>query len=178
MVEVLLHFLIPLTLLLIVGITVKKSIIIASFATLPDFDVFFNIHRSITHSMVFIAIVFGIFAIFFYYKYKPLYKYTIVAGLVTLTHPILDAFQTYTPLLYPLYNKSFRIVTELSVNMAELSNFNFLLDFTCEIQHIDEAFGTPSGEVPGMIFSGISISIILLLLTSLAIRSVGDNNEH
>ena len=52
--EPLIHFIIPLFLLMMLGLNLKKSIIISSLAIVPDLDVIFHVHRSASHSIIFI----------------------------------------------------------------------------------------------------------------------------
>jgi len=164
--------------LLILGMSIKESSLISLFAVLPDLDVFFNSHRSISHSVFFIMLVFGLISLVLYYKYKKYVKYAVIGCIVTLTHPILDVFQTYTPILWPVYPKAIMVITDLKVNMSELSNFNFVLDFVFDIKCAEEAFGVPSSEYPGMMFSGLGISVLLVLFGALILKKVGINDKY
>jgi membrane-bound metal-dependent hydrolase YbcI (DUF457 family) len=80
----------------------KKAIIAGIIALLPDIDALTHIHRSATHSAIIILAI-TIPIIFIAWEKKPTYtKTTTLYTIALLTHPILDMFQTYTPILYPL----------------------------------------------------------------------------
>jgi len=83
-------------------IGVKRAIFAGIIALLPDFDVLFYIHRSMSHSIIILLII--MIAIISIIKIKkPSYtRTTTLFTFALLTHPILDMFQTYTPILYPL----------------------------------------------------------------------------
>jgi membrane-bound metal-dependent hydrolase YbcI (DUF457 family) len=80
----------------------KKAIIAGIIALLPDTDALTYIHRSATHSAI-IMLAITIPLTLITWEKRP--AYTKTAALYTialLTHPILDMFQTYTPIFYPL----------------------------------------------------------------------------
>jgi len=80
----------------------KKAIIAGIIALLPDIDALTHIHRSATHSTI-IILATTIPIILITWEKKPTYtKTAILYTTALLTHPILDMFQTYTPILYPL----------------------------------------------------------------------------
>ncbi|MCS7098209.1 MAG: metal-dependent hydrolase [Candidatus Methanomethyliaceae archaeon] len=82
---------------------VKTAFIIGTIALLPDFDVIFRIHRSFTHSIIFILCVCLPIMIF------KRNKFTLMSFLALTSHLIMDMFQTYTPILYPLISESIHI---------------------------------------------------------------------
>lgn len=109
--ELIIHFAVPFF-MFSHKLGLKRSILVALIALLPDLDVLFHVHRSVTHSLV-ILLVFSIpLAIALYLK-KPNEGSFIIAGIISLiSHPILDVFQTYTPILYPLLPYSLNIRLE------------------------------------------------------------------
>lgn len=171
MVEPLLHVLIPFTTLILFGISYKKSLCISLFALLPDFDVFFNVHRSITHSAVFILLICTVvFIIIHLYNinYKTNYSLKTI-GLITITllsHVVFDVFHTYTPLLYPIYNKAFWIHTELITHLDDLSYYNFVF----EIKTAEASFGDIESESVGRIFTGIGLVTLAILYCGIHYR--------
>jgi hypothetical protein len=77
--EPLIHFIVPFIVLTLVGVDVKKAFPISLLALLPDFDAFFLVHRSLSHSiMVVLAVAVPIALLT--YKLKPrLLNYVILA---------------------------------------------------------------------------------------------------
>ena len=171
--EPLLHFIIPFVVLTAFGFTLKKSVLLSSIAILPDFDVLFHIHRSITHSIVFLILICIPIVVFVKLKYPNYFHDSIVGSLVLLSHPILDVFHTYTPILYPLYNKSIHIVCELVTDMNNISDLRFFFD----IKIGQEGFGVISSSVDGIVFSSLGIGISLVILVGIVAKWRNENNK-
>lgn len=88
---------------------IKKAILAGIIALLPDLDALIHIHRSATHSII-IALTIIIPIIIIVKIKKPDHTKTMLLYTIALlTHPILDTFQTYTPILYPLITHSILI---------------------------------------------------------------------
>lgn len=82
--EPLIHFVIPFFLLMMFGLGIKKAALISLLAVLPDLDVLFHIHRSFSHSIIFI-LLFSLPAIIIAKRfYKERYCDSIIATLVIL----------------------------------------------------------------------------------------------
>ena len=171
--EPLLHFVIPFTILIFCDITLKKSFILSSIAILPDFDVLFHVHRSITHSAVFLILICIPIIAFVKLKYPNYFHDSIIGSLILLSHPILDVFHTYTPILYPLYNKSIYIVCELITDMNNISDLRFLFD----IRIGSEGFGVISSSVDGVMFSSLGVGISLVILVGIVAKWRIENNK-
>jgi membrane-bound metal-dependent hydrolase YbcI (DUF457 family) len=83
-------------------IGIKRATLAGIIALLPDLDALLHIHRSATHSIIIILAI-TIPIIIITKTKKPNHtKTTLLYIIALLTHPILDTFQTYTPILYPL----------------------------------------------------------------------------
>lgn len=163
--EPLIHFIIPFFLLATSGFGAKKAALISSLAILPDFDVLFHIHRSFSHSIVFI-LLFAVPAVIVTKKfYKEQYSLSIIAVLVILSHPFMDAFTFYTPVFWPLFNKSIYIVAELTTNMNNIMdlNFNFNVYFKPVV-----FYQTTNLDAP--IFSSMGFAVSLVLLTGMVLK--------
>ena len=158
--EPLIHFLIPFVVLGFCGITLKKSLALASLAILPDLDVLFHIHRSITHSAVVLILLLIPIALFIKLKYPNYFRDSLAGGLVVLSHPVLDVFDTYTPFFYPLYKKSVFVLCHLTTDMSELSDLHFLF----EIKTVSTSFSLIAPNTEGTVFSGFGIVIGLIVL--------------
>ena len=172
--EPLLHFIVPFTILVLCGLNLKKSVLLSSIAILPDFDVLFHIHRSITHSVIFLILICIPIIVFVKLKYPNYFHDSITGSLVLLTHPILDVFHTYTPILYPLYNKSMYIVCELITDMNHISDLRFLFD----IKIGSEGFGIISSSVDGIVFSSLGIGISLVILVGIVAKWRIENGRN
>lgn len=163
--EPLIHFIIPFFLLIMLGLNVKKSILISSLAVFPDLDVLFGIHRSISHSVIFIlALSIGLILILSYLGIDKSEKLLIL--LVLLSHLFLDMFGGYTPIFWPIFDKSIYIFTEMTANMKNVLDLNLIFDIRLE----KTVFYTVSGDGP--IFTGEGFGIALVLLTGLLLKNI------
>ena len=172
--EPLLHFIIPFIALLIYGLSLKKSVLLSSIAILPDFDVLFHVHRSITHSAVFLILICIPIIAFVKLKYPNYFHDSIIGSLVLLSHPILDVFHTYTPILYPLYNKSIYILCELVTDMNNISDLKFFF----EIKIGEEGFGIISSSVDGVVFSSLGVGVSLIVLIGIIVKWRVENGRN
>jgi len=87
----------------------KRAILAGIIALLPDLDALIHVHRSASHSIIIALIIVTPIIIITKIK-KPNYTRTaLLYTIALLTHPILDTFQTYTPILYPLTTYSILI---------------------------------------------------------------------
>ena len=172
--EPLIHFIIPFIVLLLIGLSIKKSVLLSSIAILPDFDVLFHVHRSITHSAIFLILICIPIIAFVKLKYPNYFHDSITGSLVLLTHPILDVFHTYTPILYPLYTKSIYVVCELVTDMNNISDLRFLFD----IRIGEEGFGIISSSIDGVMFSSLGVGISLVILTGIIAKWRIENGRN
>ena len=163
--EPLIHFIIPLFVLIILGFNLKKSILISSLAIVPDLDVIFHVHRSMSHSVFFIlALTIPIVLILNYLKIGKKSE-MMIAILVILSHPFMDMFTGSTPILWPLLDKSVYIFTELTTNMNNILDLNLIFKVNFEkvvfLQTIDSE---------GPIFTSPGFGMTLVLLVGLAMK--------
>jgi membrane-bound metal-dependent hydrolase YbcI (DUF457 family) len=165
--EPLLHFIIPLFLLIMLGFNLKKSIIISSLAIIPDLDVIFHVHRSISHSIIFIlALTIPTFLILNYLNIGKKSE-MMTAILVILSHPFMDLFTGYTPIFWPLFDKSIYIFTQLTTNMNNVLDLNLI--FKVNFDKI-MFLRTTDGDAP--IFTSQGFGITLVLLIGFAMKSL------
>ena len=116
--EPIIHFIIPFIALTLAGVDVKRALPISLLALLPDLDALLLIHRSLSHSIIIMLAAAAPIALLTY-KLKPqLLNYAILASLALASHPALDLFTGYTPILWPLSSHSLWIKTELSVHIG------------------------------------------------------------
>ena len=103
--EVALHFAVPFALTAPV-LGLRRALLVSLIALIPDLDALLQIHRSATHSLVpLLAIVAS--SVFLAHRLRPkLFGLACASGLALLSHPVMDLFSTYTPILYPLMRDS------------------------------------------------------------------------
>lgn len=156
--EPLIHFIIPFILLVMFGFNMKKATFFSLFALLPDLDVLFHIHRSFSHS-IFFLFLFAVPAIVLTSKFYKNYRGdVIIISLVILSHIFMDCFDNYTPVFWPLYNESILIVAELTTNMNNVMDLNFIFNVTVKpiafykTTNLDTAIFSSLGFAVSLIF--------------------------
>ena len=165
--EPLIHFIIPLFLLIMLGISIKKSILLSSLTIIPDLDVIFGVHRSSSHSIIVILMAsVATVLILNYLKIGKNSEY-LLAILVLLSHPFMDMFGWYTPILWPVTDKSIYIFTELTTNMNNVLDLNLIFD----IKFKETVFYKINGG-DGPIFTSQGFGVSLVLLTGLMLKNI------
>ncbi len=164
--EPLTHFIIPLFLLLILGFNLKKSVLISSLAIVPDLDVIFGVHRSISHSVIIILILSAIVVLILNYLKIGKKSDMLVGILVLLSHPFLDMFGGFTPILWPVFDKSISIFTELTTNLNNVLDLNLIFKINFEKTIFYKVHGD------GPIFTSEGFGLALVLLTGLAMKNL------
>ena len=85
---------------------VKRALLLSLLALLPDLDILLHIHRSMSHSIILISLTWiPILSAFYLFK-RRYFGMALLCFLAVLSHPLIDCFQTYTPILYPVYDRS------------------------------------------------------------------------
>jgi hypothetical protein len=163
--EPLIHFIVPFTVLIMYGMGVKKSAFFASFAILPDLDVLFHVHRSFSHSIFFILLLCTPAIIITAARHSKRTRAAVIATLVILSHPFMDLFTYFTPIFWPLYNKSIYIIAEMTTNMDNVSQLHLLFDIKLEPVVF---YHTISMDAP--IFTSTGVAVTLVILIGLILR--------
>ncbi len=174
--EPLIHFIIPLFLLIMLGINLKKSVLISSLAIIPDLDVIFGVHRSSSHSIIIILIVSIVTILILNYLKIGKNSEYLLAILVLLSHPFMDMFGWYTPILWPVADKSIYIFTELTTNMNSVLDLNLIFKINFEKTIFYKING---GDGPIFTSQGFGISLVLLiglLMKNISVRVNGVTN--
>jgi len=99
-------------------IGVRRALLLSLLALFPDLDVLIRVHRSISHSIVFLVLVCAplLLAV---YRFKPGYfRLALLGSLAVLSHPVMDCFQTYTPVLYPLLDQMVWVKVDGGVHVS------------------------------------------------------------
>ncbi|VVB91792.1 LexA-binding, inner membrane-associated putative hydrolase [uncultured archaeon] len=165
--EPLIHFIIPFFLLVMLGFNLRKAALISLLAVIPDLDVIFHVHRSISHSIIFILVVTVSIILILNYFNKKLRTEMMVAVLVILSHPFMDVFTGYTPILWPLFNKSVYIFTELTTNMNNVFDLNLIFKV-----NFDKIIFLQTTNSDAPIFTSQGVGISLVLLAGLAMKNI------
>lgn len=159
--EPLLHFAIPFTLAAILGLTLRWAFLAGFIAVLPDMDVLFYAHRSISHTLV-IPIILLIASLPL--QNRPKLRFPLqLTGLSLASHVILDFFHGYTPVLWPISNVAYTLVFDLQLHMGNNPpmslNFNLLQEpykyggFTT----LDAVFFTAEGFIIATVLIAIAL---------------------
>jgi membrane-bound metal-dependent hydrolase YbcI (DUF457 family) len=84
----------------------RRGLVAGVIALLPDLDVLFHVHRSATHSVI-VLLFFALPAAYLAHRSGVGLRFLAFAVASLLSHPILDVFQDYTPILYPFFDAVF-----------------------------------------------------------------------
>jgi len=159
--EPLLHFALPFS-LSVLKLGFKKAILLGLIALLPDIDVLLRVHRSWTHSLVVLSVLSGA-VLLMVAMFKPGdLKFSYLSTLSLLSHPIIDLFQTNTPILWPILNRSVWLKIEAWVTIPQnlipniyISVESILIEFTTFTQ-MDAPITTSLGFVISLILVSVS----------------------
>ncbi len=159
MAEPLLHFAVPFAIFRAFGINRRQAFLLSLFALLPDIDILFQVHRSFTHSIIFVMAIAVPLILFFKRRGRGLFA--LLATIAVATHLFLDLFCGFTPILWPLLNEQIALTANFTVNFSSSPTFN--LDLSCTTHPAD--FAEPM-NFEGTIFSGEGVAVSALLFFS------------
>lgn len=154
MVEPLLHFAVPFASLRAIGLDWRKVLFASLVALTPDADIFFQIHRSQSHSILVLMVVVVPLLILTRNR-RPARDLVLLGSLGILTHLVLDLFQSPTPLFWPLLDQSLWLSTTLKLHIGSLPVVTCTIEQTAmdAFASFDEAILTSPG---------LGISLVLL----------------
>ncbi len=174
--EPLLHFAIPFSIAApILGL--RKAFLVGLIALIPDLDAAVGIHRSVTHSLV-ILTLFSIAPLILIARLQPRSLDVAFASyLGMVSHLLMDLFQTYTPILYPLTNHSLWI----DVNgIIRISQETLATQLEATLKTEPTTF-TRFTELDAPLFTsqGLIISLILITIPTLtaALKTTAPANK-
>jgi hypothetical protein len=84
---------------------------------------------------------------------------------VVLSHPFMDLFTGYTPLLWPIFNEAIYVVSELRTNMNNVLDLNLKMNI-----YFEPVMFRQTTDIDAPIFSSIGVAISLVLLIGLALK--------
>ena len=168
--EALLHFVLPLLAFTLLGVKPRKAFPLALLGVLPDLDVLFLVHRSLSHSLIIIGLAsFPFFLLSFVLKPRTLR--TVWLGFLSVaSHPILDLFSGYTPILWPLHPYSLWVEAGLDGFFG--SGVRFQLEL--EVHQIPTVFHRRV-MLDAPLFTGPTLIASLVLLTPLIYRMLKES---
>jgi len=158
-VEPIVHFVVPLAALMLLGIELKTAVPLAVLGVLPDLDSLLLIHRSFSHSIIVIGLLF--LAIFLVIRhYTPAHQGIVVLGfLVVASHLILD-LGGLTPILWPIY--PFDVAAKFSLNIVVGNGFG--LSPSLSLTQVPTDFSRMPGlDYPLFTEEGLLLAVVLLM---------------
>lgn len=165
--EPIIHFAVPLLALTLAGVELKKALPISLLALIPDIDALVLIHRSISHSLLVVLTAATPFLLLSYRIRRGLIKPALLGLFSISSHLILDLFNGYTPILWPLYSYSIWIKTGLTAYIG--SSLNLQLSTQVLTKPIEFQ---PLHSLDAPIFTGESLIISTILIVSIMIKSL------
>ena len=162
--ELALHFAVPFA-LTAPKLGLRRALLVSFIALLPDLDALLGFHRSMSHSLVILSAV-GIPVLLAVYRFKREHFGLALVGLLALlSHPVMDGFQTYTPLLYPIYERSIWVRVEGGI---QFQGGLVRPEVSAAVGEVPTVF-SPFETLDAPIFTseGLSISLMLLAPTLL-----------
>jgi membrane-bound metal-dependent hydrolase YbcI (DUF457 family) len=156
---------------------IKKALIAGIIALIPDIDVLLHLHRYISHSII-VLLISTLPIAYLISKIGIKWKTSILMIIALITHPILDMFQSYTPILYPLFSSIFIDVRSGFLLGKEISPYFDLIIHTKSFDF------TPFVSMDGPLFTNetLPISFVLIIVpilySLLKSESVKSNHEY
>jgi membrane-bound metal-dependent hydrolase YbcI (DUF457 family) len=165
LVEPLLHFVLPLVAFVLLGVSYRRSIVLAAFGLLPDFDVLFHIHRSFSHSVI-IVLVLAVPIIVWAWvaRRRTVLVLAAAATFAVISHLLLDLFTGLTPLLWPIYDGCLAVGVSSSIHVGSSPMFTYTLGLEIEsvcVTHF-ETLDAPIVTSGGFVVSAFLLGVLAL----------------
>ena len=159
------HFILPFVALLLLGLDEKKAFLMGLLGIVPDLDVLFLYHRTLSHSVV----VIGLFClpfILYCWRVRPhRLGDSWLCFLVLASNPLLDVFFGFTPVLWPLYPYAVSLRMGLNIHIGKESTLSPFLDF----DRIHADFNQRL-FIEGSLFTNESVIITLIFMMPIVYR--------
>ncbi|MEM4311189.1 MAG: metal-dependent hydrolase [Nitrososphaerales archaeon] len=157
--EPLLHFAVPFAIVSMLRLRLKWSFIVGLLGILPDFDLLFSMHRSVSHSII-PAITLFLASLLLRKKKRGFILQIIALGWGS--HTILDFIGSYTPILWPLSSQSHTLFFESRLSIEGSPSIHLRLE-VLEEEYDYGLFTT--FDAPLLTLSGLTIGLILITLS-------------
>jgi len=160
-----LHIAIPVALMLIQRQRFRLCLLAGLGGILPDFDVLFMAHRSVSHSLLIasIPLLLGIFLL----RRRTIGLVLTATSIGWVSHVLLDFIGGLTPILWPITNYSYGLVLELQLH---ISSYPSILLNAKLLQEVYNYGLFNSFDAPIITAEGITLSILLILMASFRMR--------
>jgi membrane-bound metal-dependent hydrolase YbcI (DUF457 family) len=157
--EPIVHFALPLTTLLLLGLDLRTAAPLALLGVLPDLDSLLLIHRSFSHSIVILGLLF-LPILLVARRYRPAHQRTVIlAFLVVASHLFLD-LGGLTPILWPLIPYDFSVKFSLNVVLGNGLGLSPSLQVT---QAPTDFSRLPGIDYPLFTEEGLFLTVVLLI---------------
>jgi len=157
--EPLLHFAIAFAAAALLRLRLKWALALGLVGILPDLDVLFFMHRSVSHSMLPPLLL--LLASPLLWRSPRVKALLLPVSLVWVSHGFLDFIEGYTPILFPLSSKSYKLVFE-STLFIESRPF-----VSMSLKVLEEPYNNgffTSFDAPLFTASGIVFGLVLIVL--------------
>jgi len=157
--EPILHFAIAFAVAALMRLRLKWALALGLVGILPDFDVLFFMHRSVSHSMLPPLLLLVASPLVWR---SPRVKASLVAvSLIWASHGFLDFIEGDTPILFPLSSKSYELVFESTLFMKSRP----FVSMSLRVLEKPYNYGVfTSFDAPLFTASGVAIGLILIAL--------------
>jgi membrane-bound metal-dependent hydrolase YbcI (DUF457 family) len=157
--EPLVHFALPLAALLLLGLDLWTAVPLALLGLLPDMDVFLLVHRSFSHSLVWLGLLF-LLILLVVRRYQPAHQRTVMlAFLVVASHIILDLGGP-TPILWPIYPYDLSFKFALNIVLGNGVGLSPSFQVTRTLTDFSALAG---GDYPLFTEEGLLLTVVLLI---------------
>jgi len=169
--ELLLHFSIPFALAApILGL--RRALVVGIVALLPDLDALMYLHRSFTHSVVFLSML-SIPLVLASLELGRGFRTVLACSLSLFSHPLLDLFNSATPILFPISNYHYHLSLRMNLLFSDR-----IVPYISSGLSMEETRFKPFQSFDAPIFTdvGFIASLILIAFPSiyLMLRSSGN----
>lgn len=157
--EPVIHFAIPFAIVSLLGLRLKWAFLAGLVGILPDFDILFLMHRSISHSVL---PALALLLIPLIWKNSRLQLPLQLSSLGLSSHVILDLIDGYTPILWPVSQSSFKLVFESRLIIESFP----MLYFKLNLLERPYEYGTfVTFDAPLFTAEGLIIAFLLIALS-------------
>ncbi len=154
------------------GVRIRKAFVLAFISVLPDFDVLFGVHRSMSHSIVVWLVAIAPLYLYYWNRDREHIRDPLLVLLAGGVHILFDS-GSFTPVLWPLSLSSYAFYFDLFVHVGDRVAFEPLIGVTS----VPTDFVSFTGfDAP--LFSSEAFVISLALLTPVALQILAKSKEY
>ena len=111
------------------GVSTRKALVLGLFSVLPDFDVLFGVHRSMSHSIVVWLVTVAPLYLYYWNRDRGHIRDPLLVLLAGGLHIVFDS-GSFTPVLWPLMSSSYAVDFNLFVHVGKSVAFEPLIGVT------------------------------------------------